>query len=400
MSNYGALLSDQPTIDDMLGYQKAAETLANIIVDKNTATPLTIGIFGEWGTGKTSLMKMIQLGIETKSTGNDGIFTIWFDPWRYDKKESIWEALIQTILFELYNNARIKDHKLEIGRLTAKFLGIIAAKTVEVVTVGALDLIETLEQVEKIVKPKFDEIRFWNKFESNFSKIVEGITGEEGRLVVFIDDLDRCLPENAIQVLEAIKLFLAQRNCIFVLGVDKQGIEEAITLRYKDNPQMTGVKYLEKIIQLPFPLPMPQRKDIQAYTQKLVGEPRNHQVQRVIEAGAGGNPRRIKRFINAFNLLRSIASGISLNESVLAKLVMIQMRFPKFYLLLCRDHYAISKLKESYEGKDTIKFPERDIYEEYLDNTELIDFLDKTKDIDPEHGSWRPYLRLTEMANI
>lgn len=398
MSNYKSLLSDQPAIEDLLGYYNAAEALANIIINPNTDTPLTIGIFGEWGSGKTSLMKMVQAKISDQLEPSLKIFTIWFDPWRYDDKEAIWQALIQTILLELYSNAASGGHKFEIAKLTAKFIGLITAKTVEVVTVGAVDLMKTLDQVEQIIKPKFDEIRFWNKFETSFSEIVQKLVGETGRLVIFIDDLDRCLPENAIQVLEAIKLFLAQENCIFVLGVEKQAIEEAISLRYKDDSRIAGVKYLEKIIQLPFALPIPRSDDIKAYTHKHSGEEYMPQIQRIIKVGAGNNPRRIKRFINSLNLLRSIASDKDIKESILAKIVMLQLRFPRFYQFLCYNPDAIDDMLALSDGQETPETPDKTAYEEFINEKELRDFLIDTQDIRPD-DLWDPYLRLTAMIN-
>ena len=95
------------------------------------------------------------------------------------------------------------------------------------------------------------------QFQRNFQELVDALLRREGqrprRLVVFVDDLDRCLPEKAIQVLEAIKLFLDVPGCIFVLGLDREAIEDAVQKRYKG--EVKAREYLEKIIQLPFILP-------------------------------------------------------------------------------------------------------------------------------------------------
>ena len=107
------VLSDQPTIDDAFGYQKAAAILADIIVSDKTETPFTIGVFGEWGTGKTSLLKMI----EAKVKQLDNYHTIWFDPWRYDEKHTIQAALIQTILAKMDGDPRKSETFKHISNL-------------------------------------------------------------------------------------------------------------------------------------------------------------------------------------------------------------------------------------------------------------------------------------------
>ncbi len=389
------VLSDQPTIIDKFNYQKAATTLADIIKDKNTDTPLTVGIFGEWGTGKTSFLRMVEAKIQ------DGQYpTVWFDPWRYDDRQMIQEAFIQTILAKMDSDHACEGFQKEVAELTLRFLALIAAKTVEIGTAGAVRPWEIGEDAREIIKPRFERIRQWNEIEQSFAQVVHRYLGDTTKkLVIFIDDLDRCLPENAIQVLEAIKLFLAQKNCVFVLGVDKQGIEAAIKLRYKDNPQLTGVKYLEKIIQLPFSLPRPNRESITTYVKELFGEFRTEEALSVLEAGADGNPRRIKRFINALRLLGSIASG-DLEEAPLAKIVMLQLRFPEFYQFLCGDPDAIDNLIEHGEETEALEILGHNTYKKYVEQADLIAFLSKTKDIFPKQGFWDSYLKFSAMYGI
>ena len=297
-------------------------------------------------------------------------------------------------------NSASEGFKDEIVNLSLKFLTFIASKTVEVGTSGLIKPFEIYQDAKAIIKPRFEAIRAWNEIDEAFAKVVNTYVGTNGRLVIFIDDLDRCLPENAIQVFEAIKLFLAKKNCIFVLCVDKQSIEDAISLRYKDKLQMSGSKYLEKIIQLPFILPLAQPDNIKNYVKNLVGEAKIHRAENVITLGAGGNPRRIKRFVNTFSLLRAISPRKDLDESVLAKLVMIQLRFPDFYLLLCDNSKAIDQVLELSQGERKLPTFDSEIYKRHLYNSQLIDFLAKTQDIKPRHDNWSPYFYLTEMINI
>ena len=85
--------------------------------------------------------------------------------------------------------------------------------------------------------PQFD---FINKFEDTFDNLVKDYVGSSGHLVVFIDDLDRCLPENAVTVMESLKLYLDRANCVFVVAAEAVIIEEGIRQRYHDNERLSG----------------------------------------------------------------------------------------------------------------------------------------------------------------
>ena len=90
-----SILADLPTHKDALDFTPYVRTLANIIRSANTATPLTIGVFGTWGSGKTSLMHMVREQLP------DEFQTIWFDAWKYDKEETLWRALLLQVLAEV-----------------------------------------------------------------------------------------------------------------------------------------------------------------------------------------------------------------------------------------------------------------------------------------------------------
>ena len=117
-------------------------------------------------------------------------------------------------------------------------------------------------------------MKFLEQFQDKFRTLVEQhVTNNGGRLVVFVDDLDRCLPEKAIEVLEAIKLFVDAPGCVFVLGLDQDVIARGIEMKYKElgekkdgegKGQFTieGMRYLEKIIQLPFQIPPVEQTDM------------------------------------------------------------------------------------------------------------------------------------------
>jgi len=120
-TNAPAVLPDVLTVEDKLNFAPYARTLLDIILNPDTETPLTIGIFGSWGSGKTSLMRMIEAGLESPSRdGQDGrqAFSIWFNAWLYSKEETLWRALIMQVLSgvrrirDLSSEARVKLDEL------------------------------------------------------------------------------------------------------------------------------------------------------------------------------------------------------------------------------------------------------------------------------------------------
>ncbi len=185
------------------------------------------------------------------------------------------------------------------------------------------------------------------------------------RLVIFIDDLDRCLPDQAIGVLEAIKVFLDARGCVFVLGVDREIIERGIRIRYKEfalSERGTALgafpvperDYLEKIVQIPFALPPLAQSSIHHFLANrlpklpgLTGDEATS-VAALMTTGLLRNPRKVKRSFNIFrlHLILDRAQGRMTPAGLIAKLTVIQSSFPELYEQIARDPLLL----RSYEA--------------------------------------------------
>ncbi len=158
--------------------------------------------------------------------------------------------------------------------------------------------------------------------------------------MVFVDDLDRCLPEKAIQVLEALKLFLDVEGCIFVLGLDPEAIAAAVQQRYRG--EVKANEYLEKIIQLPFNLPLIADNRMQSYVEALTARNLERRAPRCLRwPGRQPPPRKVKRTLNTFLLMsRLVDKRLELKETLtpvrLAKLVAIQQAYPDLYAEVLR----------------------------------------------------------------
>lgn len=412
------VLPDLPDDEDKLDFAPYANTLRNIILNPNNETPLTIGIFGSWGSGKTSLMKMIEKGLARAA--RDGVseretFTIWFNAWLYSREESLWRALIMQVLagvrkWRRDDPAALKDLNelaehlyraagpAELGRLSisvANLLNEEGANSAELTLTlqRGLDLLENVAQARKrgeleatmalraqvqraTAALEQERIESLDRFQQEFRELVGKYVRPRGCLVIFVDDLDRCLPDKAVEVLEAIKLFLDVRGCIFILGIDRDVIERGIRLRYGEMggagnrgtwpllvsdemldegaaryrtflqdlveegaDTIDGGRYLEKIIQIPFVLPPISPDAMGRFIARLAPGLPDPECGLVFAQGLEPNPRQVKRAINIFTLMWELSRNKSelaplIKPVRLAKLVVIQQRHPELYDLL------------------------------------------------------------------
>ena len=195
-----------------------------------------------------------------------------------------------------------------------------------------------------------DQLVFMEQFEGEFRQALKKTLGEDGRLIVFVDDLDRCLPEKAVEVIEAIKLFLEVKQTVFVLGMDVEVIVKGIEAYYKGLFQgqtfgqtgmpISGNDYLQKIVQIPFQLPPLIMVELDRFIMSLdemspEGTGLSEMTRKVFTAGLQPNPRQIKRTLNIFRLLKKIAEaredaeGVQVAFPLLAKTVLIQTQWPE-----------------------------------------------------------------------
>jgi len=393
---------------DRLNFSHYSRVLAQVILEADT--PLTVGVFGPWGCGKTSLMRLVEESLQEASTvQGKKVWTVWFNPWRYDREEALWRALILrvlTVLRQRILGVRNADKPVEelpqrkqkaaqelddlqaslyrevkreeIGGVTIDWekMGRGAASWVTRLSLGLIPglggpLSKVVEEAQKKLsgddldtlfsavqrqrrKIHRDQVRSLEQFRGNLEKLVERhVEKRRCRLVVFIDDLDRCLPEKAVEVLEAIKLFLDVPGCVFLIGADRDVIEEGIRVKYKSflsglggevSPEelakrlpITGDDYLEKIVQLPFHIP-PLREEL---VEEFIKE---HEAG--LPAGCAGifclglepNPRKVKRTLNIFRLLRLLAEERvragemkGVEPQLLAKMVIILIRWRQLF---------------------------------------------------------------------
>ena len=224
-------------------------------------------------------------------------------------------------------------------------------------------------------------------FEAEFKELTNEYVGDGGRLVVFIDDLDRCISEKTIDILEAIKLFLNVQHSVFVIGADKKRIEDGIIEKYGKKSESWAGDYLEKIVQIPFSLP-PLRKEVIAeefFKQLDISDEIRKYTP--ILAEVGDNPRRIKRLLNSFEVKRILAEKreLDIEESIMAKLAVIEFRWHDYYTDLIGIYSEtgtnlakiLKETSESGEAEREKKLKEWGNLRKYLEDKRLMVFLEQ-----------------------
>lgn len=395
--------NDKPNKEPSLNFELYAKELGEIAVKATTGNEgaFTVGIFGSWGSGKTTLMRCIErkfenptehFGVEFEAHlhnfDQNNFKTIWFNPWKYDDTHGIRNALIQTILREMAEKSQKAIVKEKCNNLATRYqkasqcilhIGEYLAGVALQSQMWGINPIEIGKDLGKAwINPEQNEVNdldleldtdpylFINSFEAQFREAVKEYVGEKGRLVIFIDDLDRCLPENALTVLESLKLYLDNANCVFFIGLDKRVIEQAVKQRYKDL-NVTGKEYIEKMIQLNFFLPEKNSNQVKQVLQHELNElvsPPNHPIDarmwRMILAATKGNFRKTKQFVIAWALIRSLAISLEVADEKmipkLARILLIQMNFPELYdALPTKSYHLIGNIKKIIDASSKSK---------------------------------------------
>lgn len=313
------IFSDEPVRNSDDGgffyFPQYANTISDIIAFKENKTPLTIGIYGSWGTGKTSLMRLIE--DKLKKYENKGDFrkckTVWLQAWKYADEDKILAALIEEIFKamgdgDISQNMNAQLEKVTKSLSTRKVISMLS----KLITKGDFDITEALDK-----QPHMDKLSFVNTFDKFFDDLIytyvfgskttdsDKFDDEKGVMVIFIDDLDRCPKERIPKVLGAIKLFLDKPGCVFVIGADMDIIKEGLKEAYP-----TGAdRFMEKIVQLSFNLPKMDDTSGKDFLKDMNDDETLQKIAPLLINSLEHNPRRIKRLINDYNFMNSLAEN-------------------------------------------------------------------------------------------
>lgn len=374
--------NDEPTAEDGLNREKYSEAFAQLC--ETCKTPLVIGLYGTWGVGKTSLMKLIQKNLDAVKTIN-----IYFNLWEHQLDENPAISLAHKIA----DCAGLKSEK-EVKKILTLIATAFGARLLKWST--GLSIFDLLKLGNTYEKERFESEEAQLKLKKHFIKLINIATRQQNvtkRLIFFIDDIDRCLPDKTLKLLEALKLFLNIEGCIFFVGVDRRALEQSIRHFYKD-VQVKEVDYLDKIIQLPFTIP-PIKPDRMATFIEPMLQGKLQECRDLLVNNLGDNPRQIKRFINILTLNHQLAIPLKIpayNTQVIALLLLIQLIMPELYRGISRQPGLLQKIKDKTEEV-------QDFYQEYLATNENIRKTIEQIDL-PDDETLREYIYLTEVGFV
>ena len=300
--------------EDSLKIKKYSNALVTFI--KNSLTPMTIGIQGSWGSGKTSLLNTIYAQLDDANEHEDSkdFKVIWINSWENSLMATPEEALIK-IINEIINGLNEVDPSLTNVK-KVKEAATTAAKGILRVGAGILGGAAGNEVMSEVLEST-NSIR---QLREQLSKLVHAIRESDGqrvdKIVVFVDDLDRVDPPEAVKILELLKNIFNIPGCIFVLAIDYdvviEGLKDKFGKRSPENEYQFRA-FFDKIIQLPFLMPV-QNYDIGNYVNDLLRKIGFQDenvidvefVNEVVDNTIGGNPRTIKRLINSLALIKIV----------------------------------------------------------------------------------------------
>lgn len=330
------IVADTPSQQPSMGFPVYAEAIASAI--RGGSPPqFTVGIYGSWGSGKSSLLNAIRAELAK----DPDVLTVPFDAWRYERADHIVVPMLNAIY---HASPELNDKKLtdkvrsalaSVVRSINISFGPVSMDPGELLKSDAPDEGYAAALNSAYVRPYAD------------MRAIGSALGRR-RIVVLVDDLDRCSPDKVVSLLEAINLVLDVPGFVFVLALDYDVLVRAVTAKY---PHASGHVFIEKMVQVPFRVP---RLDMQPelFLQELVPgwkpaadalpEDFSDIAFDVATMGLAANPRQVKRFINSFLLLLRIASmrAVRLDSRLIAGLVGLQLRWPAEYQDLANAVYS------------------------------------------------------------
>jgi len=377
--------SDEPTAIDLLERKKYAHGLARLA--ESGATPMVIGIYGTWGMGKTSLMRLIEMELDRTK-----IRPLWFNPWEHQFDDNPVVALVYKIMEQTG-----RKWEQTAKETLALFAAALASGAVKYFTDWKFSLKDLLHLGKHYFENQFLVRDFHMKLRDKFADLVKKVRTEgytNRRLVFFIDDLDRCLDDQALKMLEALKLYLNLEGCVFFLGLNREAMEAALRSRYPDLD--TRADYLDKIIQLPFHLPPIDAGNRKQFVGQLLGQ-ELASCGDLLAATLGENPRKVKRFINKLIVNDSLAQALAIpayDVRVLALILLIQDAHYPFYLKIAEAPERLQKLQQVSEDDET-----KALAAKFLDTSERLTRMVNAFAI-PAAADITPYIHLTRVTRV
>lgn len=234
--------------EDGLNRGSFAESLAKTLVQYSFPSSLTIGLYGEWGSGKTSLLNMVFENVERI---DDGVVVLRFNPWLCSDPKQLVTQFFKQMATAIKLKKRAADKAWELIDQYADILGATSVIPVAGEIVAAFTKVLT-KKAEEETKERTNDLQ------ESKNQIIKKLKDEKIKIIVSIDDIDRLSEEEIVAVFQLVKSLADFPNTIYVLAFDYDVVVRALgKVQHGD-----GKEYLEKIVQVPFEIPAPNIDDI------------------------------------------------------------------------------------------------------------------------------------------
>lgn len=357
-------ISDAPSTNPGMGFQEEAGNIAYLLV---TIKPprANIGIFGGYGSGKTTFLNAISCALPLTDDNNIPILKMGFEASRYED-----DHLVLSLLSVLCQHLPKKQDKNVLKKIRRILSSVLHGASLEAGIGKSARIVLSIDKVSRyysrLSQKKVDKILDgYIDIYDNLRRIPLHETGDmKYKIVVFVDDLDRCLPAQAFALLEAIRAFMDIPGFMFVMALDPRAVDTYLSTKYGENFIVDCEEYLQKIFQLTYTLPLPTYENIKGELGKILlsgGIPKTdwaEKIWKIIDTGLfedyiPSNLRLTKRILNAHQMYMLSREKLDLCQDLFA-LLLVQTLWPKVYWALLKFPDAFRSAFDAIERKTDI----------------------------------------------
>ena len=405
-------------MEDLLEFGGYCQALVDVIRQRQAEKPLTVGIIGESGMGKTTLMRLVERAFSEQDEVSFPVKAVWINAWKFRKERNPLGAFLLSLLERMRPSSSISGNKdaqaasehnqvlneklsnlqkllfeltyadglgsLEIqlaqGERSSVKLSLPSvshfsdlvddlisqspehASGSDVAEIVVQDLVDSYKRQR--IRRFIDEVEIVDRLQDKFSEIIKDLLPEDGRFVVFIDDLERCNPDKAVEILECTRVFRDLKRCTCIVAIDNSRtrraneltLNESVRMNKNEGQHAAAYNCLEGMIHLPIHLTPSPAKTIKRFVKGSLGGEFNDTIVSLFTIGADPNPGKIKRLISMYRFLWSLAQhrGVvksgEIRADLLAKIVVIQYCWPDtLYLDIIKYPDLLYSLEDHFD---------------------------------------------------
>ena len=395
----GLILTDDIAIDPILDFNLYRNAIVNIV--KTSHPKFTIGIFGEWGAGKTTLINSVDNALQTDKS----LIRVRLEAWRYKWEQFPIASLLKSIAYALPAEKQFEDLKKKLETSAINFLKNTADILTSIISKYASEEYEISQEMFDTFKKELNskiqliaeldrDTVYFDGFEE-IKKEIKNLRLENPafRIIVYVDDLDKCSPKKALELLEIIRVFQDVEGFIYIIGISHDILIKLGNIESNEKSN-EGEHYVKNLIQVPIALPKWSNQDTVKLVRDFIKKGMIHDKFKdvvdknieLISVAIDNNPREIKRFLNNFIVAHEIFSGKKSSEKKelifsgkksfdakeLLVIQAIHLRWKKFYNILVKSDQSFFKGLDKYlKMDDETRFKSLDLYEGKKDDDDM-----------------------------